>query len=802
MRRFLLWGLWVGLLITSTGVYAAINREMDYAIVQGSELLSFWSLNLRIPVDELRLYRYNQASDSWQAIPFQIDERDNGTFFTDAAGNVDIGSKNGFLDSGDELVFMVSDIGDIESTGSSRPADPVAARRQRWQIEIRDTSQSPAQTGYAYLFWSSSLAGVNHSYVSYKSASTDTVRGATYTIAHRPSEASGLPTAMWVPSDAGGDSIDFFKYHRLRITLTLNVPGFGQQSIDIKENMDETIFYVGRLHVFQAGSPNVVSGPIRILRRNMIKVEIEFPGSPIRSFDMPVELVYYPHLYVFDLSGLAFKLDMLADYDGKVTKVKLTQALSPEGFGMIYYNSFIPEKSTAIRINDEIHTGTPGSGGVDLEATDWPGKHWYAEVADPAYSKNGKNSVLKNNATLFTLLDLRGEPVGDGQVLYFIEFDYKDDALVYGDAGLWLNGYPPDYIGGAGNDINMDLIFNHYVLNQNLSLEALQSLFDVYSVPLQKSVSVYNPDTTPPDQITTLSVTGKTDNSISLSWLAVADDGSDGDPVAVYYVRYNTEPYDEENKWDWWAGSTPVLSSPTPSEPGQLQTLTVDGLQEGQLYYFAVRAGDEENNFSEISVVTSSATTPVELVGFSARAEQNRVYLHWSTASESNNHGFEIERKLDKNGRWERVDFVSGAGTTTSRQVYSWEERIDRVGKIFYRLRQLDTDGSFTLSDVVTVTLAAPKKFSLEQNYPNPFNPSTTIAYQLPVGVSGRVTLTVYNMLGRRIRTLVDKEAQPGYRKAEWDGKDQSGMDMPSGVYFCLLSTSGYRTVVKMVKME
>ncbi len=802
MRRLLFRGLCVIVIFGYSNGFAAIDRDMDYVTVQGAQLLAFWGMDLNIPVDELRVYRYYQSTDTWQPIPFQIDEQDAGTFFTDAGGNVDIGLKNGVLDDRDELTVMAADLGDQEASGSSWPQDdPVAAARQRWEIAVTDDSRQPAQTAYAYVFWSDNLQRAGRSYISYKAATTDTIRAATYTMAHRPSEASGLPSAIWVPTGVGGDSIDFFKYHRLRIDISVDVPNLGRQTVNVIENVDQTIFYVGRLHVYQAASPDVVSGPVRVLRRNIIRVDIEVPGTQA-SFDIPVEMAYYPHLYVFDLSGLDFNLDMLADYDGKVTKINLTQALSPAAYGMIFYNSFIPEKSAAIRINDELHHGTPGAaGGVDLEASDWPGKHWYAQVADPAYSKAGKNSVLQNNAALFTILDLRSDAVGDGQVLYFREFDYYDDTLVYGDAGLRLNGYPPDYIGGAGDNINMDLIFNHYVLNQNPDLSELQSLFDIYSMPLQKTVTVYNPDTTPPDRITTLMVADRTDNSISLSWQAVADDGSSGDPVNVYYVRYNTTPYDEEDKWDWWAGSTPVVPPPAPLPPGQQQTLTVDGLQEGQVYYFAVRAGDEEENFSEISVVASSATTPVELVSFSGFSEQNNIFLQWQTASESNNHGFEIERKLP-NMSWQSVGFVKGAGTTSDYRSYSYQERPDHVGNIHYRLRQIDTDGAFTLSEPVVISLKAPDRYALQQNYPNPFNPRTTIEFQLPASVNGRVELTVFNMLGRKIRILVNKQAQPGYYKSVWDGKNEDGIEMPTGVYFCLLNTPEHRRVIKMIKME
>jgi hypothetical protein len=93
-----------------------------------------------------------------------------------------------------------------------------------------------------------------------------------------------------------------------------------------------------------------------------------------------------------------------------------------------------------------------------------------------------------------------------------------------------------------------------------------------------------------------------------------------------------------------------------------------------------------------------------------------------------------------------------------------------------------------------------PKEFALFQNYPNPFNPQTNIEYALPKG--SQVNLVVYNILGQKIRTLVDEFQNAGMKKVMWDGKDQRGNEIPSGIYFYKLKAENYSQTKKMVILK
>jgi hypothetical protein len=96
--------------------------------------------------------------------------------------------------------------------------------------------------------------------------------------------------------------------------------------------------------------------------------------------------------------------------------------------------------------------------------------------------------------------------------------------------------------------------------------------------------------------------------------------------------------------------------------------------------------------------------------------------------------------------------------------------------------------------------LALPKEFALFQNYPNPFNPQTNIEYALPK--ASQVNLVVYNILGQKVRTLVDNFETAGLKKVIWDGKDERGNEIPSGIYFYKLKTANYSQTKKMIVLK
>jgi hypothetical protein len=195
--------------------------------------------------------------------------------------------------------------------------------------------------------------------------------------------------------------------------------------------------------------------------------------------------------------------------------------------------------------------------------------------------------------------------------------------------------------------------------------------------------------------------------------------------------------------------------------------------------------------------ISSDNAMPAELVSFTATPKGRGVELAWKTATEVNNYGFDIEKRMkDELGimNWVKLGFVEGRGTTNAPQSYSFIDN-SASGTVAYRLKQIDRDGSFEYSNQVEVTVAAPVEFALMQNHPNPFNPSTSIRYQ--VAAPGHVSLKVYDILGKEVATLVNGMQDAGAKIAKLDASQ-----LPSGIYFYTLRTSNFTATKKMLLLK
>jgi hypothetical protein len=177
---------------------------------------------------------------------------------------------------------------------------------------------------------------------------------------------------------------------------------------------------------------------------------------------------------------------------------------------------------------------------------------------------------------------------------------------------------------------------------------------------------------------------------------------------------------------------------------------------------------------------------PVELVSFSAKNINNEIHLNWATATQLNNFGWNVERRLiSGNEGWSIAGTVTGAGTNSVKTAYSFTDKVTLNGTFDYRLKQIDQDGNFTYSNTVSVTVDKPAAFTLENNYPNPFNPSTKINYSLPS--DSKVTLEVYNITGVIIGQLVNEEQAAGYYSVGFNSSSLN-KNLSSGVYFYRLT--------------
>jgi hypothetical protein len=215
-------------------------------------------------------------------------------------------------------------------------------------------------------------------------------------------------------------------------------------------------------------------------------------------------------------------------------------------------------------------------------------------------------------------------------------------------------------------------------------------------------------------------------------------------------------------------------------------------------FSFTIVWYDYSTGDAEILARRGSLYTPVELTSFNADVENDNVNLKWTTASEKNNSGFDVERKNSPFGNWEKLTFIPGKGTTTEIQNYSYSDRNVRPGKYIYRLKQNDFNGDFDYSNEIEVEAGIPENFSLYQNYPNPFNPVTNIKYSIPAYSENKIIpvhLAVYDLIGNEVAVLVNEEKAPGNYLVQFNA-----IDLPSGIYFCRL-ISGEQTAVRKISL-
>jgi hypothetical protein len=246
----------------------------------------------------------------------------------------------------------------------------------------------------------------------------------------------------------------------------------------------------------------------------------------------------------------------------------------------------------------------------------------------------------------------------------------------------------------------------------------------------------------------------------------------------------------------------------------------LNGIREDDLTLFRCDGGpwvneggtiNPVNNWIELADVSSwcdrtlgdiTHPLPIQLANFSAVVRNgNNVELQW------NNYGFHVQRRNSVPEDYVDVpnSFIPGHGTTTEPHDYAWTHQGVVAGICYYRLKQVDLDGTVHFSDGRQVTISSPTgvtgsslpaAFILAQNYPNPFNPSTQI--QFTVETSGHTSLTVFDILGKEVGTLFAGVAEPGRLYSV--SFDASGVT--NGTYFYKLMKGDQTSLKKMVLLK
>jgi hypothetical protein len=205
------------------------------------------------------------------------------------------------------------------------------------------------------------------------------------------------------------------------------------------------------------------------------------------------------------------------------------------------------------------------------------------------------------------------------------------------------------------------------------------------------------------------------------------------------------------------------------------------------------------------TLANENGALPIQLVSFTASlVNGHRVQLDWTTASEVNNFGFEVQRRGGSDSTFMSLPnlFIPGHGTTNEQHSYSAVDSTSPPDLVFYRLKQLDLNGTSYYSDPVSIQVPTsvnqanvPTEFILEQNYPNPFNPTTTIKFSLPR--EGQVDLSIFNILGEQVATVVNGRMSTGYYSYQVDASK-----LASGIYFYRITAPDFVDTKRMMLVK
>jgi hypothetical protein len=205
----------------------------------------------------------------------------------------------------------------------------------------------------------------------------------------------------------------------------------------------------------------------------------------------------------------------------------------------------------------------------------------------------------------------------------------------------------------------------------------------------------------------------------------------------------------------------------------------------------------------EVEDYMISILYPIELSRLIAETVDNGVLIKWQTESETENLGFYIYRKAEDEQEYRVINdqLIPGQGSSQSRHDYTYLDRdIDQDKSYTYKLGHIDHNGTLYYSDPIGIKHGAPQEFILYPNYPNPFNPQTTISFQL--NSEQFITIELYDIFGRKIKTLISDNIQPGTHKLIWNGKDDRNQSIPSGTYLLKFSSPSQIIQRKMTLLK
>jgi len=348
---------------------------------------------------------------------------------------------------------------------------------------------------------------------------------------------------------------------------------------------------------------------------------------------------------------------------------------------------------------------------------------------------------------------------------------------------------------------------------------------DVFSAgDLDLAITV-NPPAPP---VTEPTLTADSENDVSLDYgdsanfsVAFSDasgEGAAGQAITWSISNNGSESVTLADGTEIGAGNDITAESETDSAGEARVTISADAEKDAGTTSVSVEASTSANNSDGVSrdlSVGFSATwdvaVPAELASFAAELTfENEVILHWGVASQSNNLGWQVYRSANEFQFHQIGQLIPGDGTTDQYRTYTFADvALPKASTVYYYLRQIDLDGSTARSDVIEVSLSStlvswqvlPLANELRQNFPNPFNPETTISFDLDDHAI--VSLLIYDVTGQLVRELISRENYPAGRYERlWDGTDNSGATVGSGLYLYRIQSDTFTAMRKMVLLK
>ncbi len=700
------------------------------------------------PLANLFAFVYHADTQTWEQIPLQIDEKD-GSSYKFSGISPTFNEKN-------EIAVMVNDLGD-RVTANTWIDDEDSKKYPRFEIRAFDTGKQ--QVGWFYLYFSETYQNqITKSYVKTRPDSINGIQGRQniifsdqYIIGH---EGRGIMDFMHLQTENGlPPNYNMIDRQKLRLKGKVNYSGLTK---DYNESED-------KLNLVKM---EYITGPVRVIQKIYWRIVFSIP--PIQyPIDFDLTKTYYRH------SVNMYGRPKLEAFVGcQLVRISIDIHKSLGQSGIAYFQNSYNKKTLLNKVlNPEVNM-----------KLDIPGTFW-ALVS----SVNGSflQTLTIDNA------------IGKYQHLYYWEGTGANDGSnidtgdmeSWGDLGVVFSG---DVIG------NVNLATNLFLFPYDAdSLDAAQlSENQNYPIVWWSGLFAQVYDVTPPE-VAAIITDSAEENAVKLIWNAPHEDGTSGNSVALYEMRYSTESPDEIDKW--WKSALPVPVLPIPGAPGARDSVVVDGLERNTTYYFVLRSQDRAGNWSDFSAAAATQTTPVELAAFKYALDENGVRLTWQTSTESNNYGFELQRKSE-NSDFSAIAFIEGAGTTQTPQNYSFLDRNLPVGRYAYRLKQVDTNGQFELSQALNVVVSGPSDFKLAQNYPNPFNSETNFNFAIKAVQteaasenSFDVELIIYNLLGQKVKTLLSDVRSAGFYSMHWNGTNEFNEKVASGLYMYRLTVSSQK---------